>query len=165
MSGQHSVLSKGTDSLVTHTTSPSTSVAYTVKGTPKSVARPAHGQNREAAARVGGLAIDLLGGTCADGEGDNAVVGEVAMVCKGVEARAGATNVIGSRSHPGVFAGDVDQLVWVESGEWNVPRSALSLFMMLLYIRRVSLLEMLTQELGILEGSLCIWTEGHAGGR
>ena len=151
--------------MVTHTTSPSTSVAYTVKGTPKSVARPAHGQNCVAAARVGRLAIDLLGSTCTDGEGDNAVVGKVAMVCKGVEARAGTTNVIGSRSHPSVFSGNVDQLVWVESGEWNVPWSTLSLFMLLLCIRRVSLLEMLTQELGILEGSLCIWTEGYACGR
>ena len=81
------------------------------------------------------------------------------MVGKGVEARAGTTDVIGSRGNPSVFTGDVDQLVLVKGGKWNVPWPALSLIMLFLCFRRISLLEMLFQEIGVLKGSLCIRAE------
>ena len=82
------------------------------------------------------------------------------MVGQGVEARAGTTEVIGSWSHPSVFSSNVDRLIFIESGEWNVPRSALSLLGLLVCFQRISPLEMLFQELRIVNSSLCIWTEG-----
>lgn len=82
------------------------------------------------------------------------------MVGKSVEARAGTTDVVGSWGHPSILTRDVDQLVFVESGEWDVPWSTLSLFLMwFLYFRRVPLLEMLFQELRVPKGSLRIRTE------
>lgn len=79
------------------------------------------------------------------------------MVGKGVETGAGTTDVIGSRGHPSVLTGNVDQLVLVESGERNIPWSTLSFLFCCFW--RISLLKMLFQELEILEGSLCIRAE------
>ncbi len=57
------------------------------------------------------------------------------MVREGIEAGAGTTDVVGAGGHPGVFAGDVDQLVLVEWG--------LSLFMLDFCFGCISLLKML----------------------
>ena len=141
---------------VTHTTSPSTSVAYTDNRVPRSAPRPGHDQTYVAAGCVGRQTINQLGSTLTDGNGDNATVGKVAMVSKGVEARAGTTEVVGPRGHPSVFAGNVDQLIFVKSGEW----SALSLLVFSLRFRRISLLGVLLHRLKLLEGSLCIRTLG-----
>lgn len=83
------------------------------------------------------------------------------MVGKGVKAGTRTTEVIGSWGHPFVFTSNFDQLVCAESGEWNVPWSTLSLLVLFFCCWRISLLEMLFQELGILKGSLCIRTEGQ----
>ena len=83
------------------------------------------------------------------------------MIGKGVEAGAGTTDVIGSRGHPSVLTGNVDQLVFVESGERNISWSTLSLLMLFWCFWRISLLKMPFQEVGILEGSLCIRAEAH----
>ena len=82
------------------------------------------------------------------------------MVGKGVEARAGTTDIVGSRGNPSVFTSNVDQLVFVEGGEWNVSWSTLSLLMLFLWMRRISLFEMLFQVFGVLKGSLCIRADG-----
>lgn len=83
------------------------------------------------------------------------------MVGEGVEARAGTTEVIGSRGHPFVFTSNVDQLICAESGEWKTAWSSLSLLVLCFFLWHVSRREMLFQELRVLEGSLCIRTEGQ----
>ena len=155
---QHLVLVQEYKKSVTHTTSPSTSVAYTVNRVPRSAARPAHGQTCVAAGWVRRQTVDLLGSTLTDGQGDNAAVGKVAMISKGVEARAWTTEVVGSWGHPSVFSGDVDQLILVKSGEWNIAWSTLSLFIVFFCVRRISLLRVLLREFRVLDGSLCIRT-------
>lgn len=87
------------------------------------------------------------------------------MVSKSVEARARTTEVIGSRGHPSVFSSNVDQLILVKRGEWNISQSTLSLLMFSLCFRRTSVLDILLRELSAFEGSLCVRTKGQACGR
>ena len=81
------------------------------------------------------------------------------MVGKGVETRARTTEIIGPRSNPSVFSSNVDQLVIIESGEWNVSRFALSLLLLFPRAGHIPLFEELFRGLGILECSFCIGTE------
>lgn len=118
-------------------------MAYTVNGIPKFGARPDLGQNDMAAFWVVKLTVDRLGSTCARGKGNHAAAGEVAMISKGVEARAGTTDIVGPWSLPSVVSGDINQLVLVESCEWETAWSSLSLCMLFLCFRRISLFEML----------------------
>ena len=87
------------------------------------------------------------------------------MVGEGVEARAGTTNVIRSWGYPSVFTSNINQLVFIEGGEWYIPWSTLSFLVLFLCLRGISLLKMLHQVLRVLEGSLCIGTEGYGCGR
>lgn len=81
------------------------------------------------------------------------------MIGKSVESRAGTTEVVGSWRHPSMFTSNVDQLIFAESGEWDISWSALSLLIMWFFcFRRVSLFEMLFHELRVLKGSLRILT-------
>ena len=144
---------------ITHTTSPSTSVAYTVKRVPKLRARPDLRQNRVTDLRVVRLTVHLLSGSGAGSKGHYAAVRKVAMVGKGVEARARTTNVVGARSHPSVVPGDVDQLVLAESGEWKTAWSSLPLFRLLICFWRISLLSMFGHELGVLKGPRSVRTQ------
>lgn len=87
------------------------------------------------------------------------------MIGKSVEARAGTPDVIRSWGDPSVFTSDIDQLVLIERGEWHVSWFTLSLLMLFLRTRRISLFEMPFQEVGALKGSFCIGAEGYGRGR
>lgn len=103
--------------------------------------------------------VNLLSSSGGGDKGNHAAVRKVAMVGKGVEARARATDVVGARSHPSVVPGDVDQLVLVESREWKTAWSTLPLFMLLVCFWRISLLNMFGHELRVLKGSRCVRTQ------
>ena len=105
------------------------------------------------------LTVNLLSSTGTGGKGHYAAVGKVAMVGKGVEARARATDVVGARSHPSVVPGNVDQLVLIESREWKTAWSTLPLFMLFVCLRHISLLNMFGHEFRVLKGSRCVRTQ------
>ena len=87
------------------------------------------------------------------------------MVGEGIEARAGTTNVIRSWGYPSVFTSNINQLVFIEGGEWYIPWSTLSFLVLFVCLWCISFLNMLHQVLGVLKGSFCIRTEGQGCGR
>ena len=81
------------------------------------------------------------------------------MVGKSIETRAGTSDIAGPRSNPSIFTGHINELVLVECGKRNVPRSTLPFLFGSLFVDIVTL-RVSFHELQVPKGLFSIRTKG-----
>lgn len=153
----------GGERVQTYTTSPSTRVAYTVRGMPKLSARPKKKEYQlEIPTRSWYVALrltkDLVGSCSTCSKWNYAATGEISMISKCIEPWAWTANVIGARGYPSMCSGHIDKLVLVEGGERETARSSLSLF---LFLGGIPLLKVAVECFRVFEGSFTHRAESH----
>lgn len=155
----------GRERVQTYTTSPSTSVAYTVRGMPKLSARPKKKEYQlEISTRswyvAQRLTIDLVGSCSSCSKWNYAATRKISMIWKCIEPWARTANVIGARGYPSMCSGHIDKLVLVEGGERESGRSSLSLIFFLV-LGCIPLLKVAVECFGVFEGSSTHRADSH----